>query len=107
MELECLAGGGPHRSIAVRVSEAVERQIQLGGDATTGASQPQHHSPVFLLALLTVIPVVLLVAAVKLENLHRLLGEERQLVLQLRRQRFTQVAATGFQQLEFAALGGG
>ena len=107
MELKGLTGGGPHRAVAIGVRQAVERQIQLGRNTSAGAAQTQHHSPVLLLAFLSMVAVVLLVAAVKFEDLHGLVGEERQLVLQFRCQWFAQVLAARLQQLEFALLGGG
>ena len=66
---------------------------RAGPGCVLRAAQAQHHSPVFGFAFAPVVAVVLLVAAVKLEDLNRIVGEIRKIVLQLGGQGFAQIAA--------------
>ena len=104
VQLEGLARCGSDAAVAVLIGEIVERQIELGRDASSGAAQAQHHSPVFGFAFAPVIAIVLLIAAVKLEDLNRIVGEIRKIVLQLGGQGFAQVAAIDLELFELAAL---
>ena len=67
-------------------------------------AQAQHHSPVFGFAFAPVVAVVLLVAAVKLQDLNRIVGEIRKIVLQLGGQGLAQIAAVCLELFELAAL---
>ena len=100
MHLEGLAGGGPEGAIAEAIGQVVEGQIEGGGDAPTGAAQPQHHLPVLLDALAAVVAVVLLIAAVKLQDLDGRLGEMAALGIEFAEQRFLEVTAGCLEGLE-------
>ena len=91
MQLEGLARCGSDAAVAVLI-EIIERQIELGRMRPPGCAGAASF-PVFGFAFAPVIAVVLLVAAVKLEDLNRIVGEIRKIVLQLGGQGFAQVAA--------------
>ena len=100
MHLECLAGGGPQGAVAKAIGQLIDGQVQLRRDPPPGAAQPEHHLPILLLAFAPVVPVVLLVTAVKFENLNRALGEVGRRVGQLAEQGLLEVAACGLELLE-------
>ena len=104
MHLEGLASGGPQRAVAEPVGQIIHGQKQAGGDAATGAAQPQHHLPVLLLAFLAIFAVVLLITAVEFEQLHGAITEVMGVVGQLGGQGFLQVAAVGLELFKFGAL---
>ena len=103
VHLEGLAGGDPQRAVAQPVGQLVHGQKEVAGDAAAGTAQPQHHLPVLLTTLLAVVAIVLLVTAVKLQNLNCVLTEIGQLVAQLGVERLAQMVAARLQLLE---LGG-
>jgi len=104
MHLERLACGHPQGAVAEAIGQIIEGQIQRGRNATAGAAQAQHHLPVFFLAFLPVFAVVLLIAAVKLEQLNSAFAEVGTFVLQLFGEGIAQVGAIGLQLLELAAI---
>jgi len=104
MHLEGLAGGGPQAAVAEPIGQVVEGQVQGRRNATGWTAQPQHHLPVLALPLLAMVPVVLLITAVILQNLDRRVCEMEAVVLQFRGQRFLEMAALGFQRLDLGGL---
>ena len=108
VHLEGLARGDPQRAVAEPIGEGIERQIEGRGNAPARIAQPQHHLPILLNPLATVVPIVLLVAAVELEDLDGGIGEAGQRVAQFGSQGIMQVAAAGLERLLFGGgVGGG
>ena len=108
MELERLAGGRPQAAAAVGVRQIIEGQVQGRRNASGGAAQAQHHSPVLLFPLAAVVAVVLLVRPVELENLNRRLTERRPVGSQFPYKRIPEVVTGGLETLGLGeAVGAG
>ena len=93
MHLEGLARGGAKRSVAVAIGEIIQGNKQVGGNASTWVAQPQHHLPAADLVGFAQLAMVLLVAAVELQQLNRVFTEADLFVAKFREQRFAQMAA--------------
>ena len=92
MHLEGLAGGGAEGAIAQAVGEVIQGEEQLGRNPAAWIAQPQHHLPAAHLVGFAQFPVVLLIAAMELEQLNGIFGEADLVVGEFRQQRLTQVA---------------
>ena len=93
MHLEGLTGCGPKGSISNSVGELIEGQKQLGRDSTTRAAKPQHHLPTADLVGFSEFSVVLLIAAMKLQELNSVFAEAHLIVAKFRQQRLAQMVA--------------
>ena len=100
MHLEGLAGGGPKGAVAQTVGQPIEGEVERHRDAARRTAETQHHLPVLLLSLAAVIAIVLLITAVKLEDLDGALTEILQFIGKLAAQRFVQVSAARLELLE-------
>ena len=80
MHLKRLTGGGPQRSVAESVGQFIHRQEQASGDAAPRAAQAQHHLPGFVFPLLAFIAIILLIAAVELQQLQSVFAEVGELI---------------------------
>jgi len=87
VHLEGLTGGGPQSSVPKAVGEVIECEEQSGRDASARTAQPQHHLPAANLVRLAQFAVVLLVAAVKLQQLNGIFREANIAVAELAQQR--------------------
>ena len=80
VDLDALAGGQPQRAVAVGVGQAVELAVQLGVDVAAGQAQAEHEREGELVAGLSpfdaLVAIVLLVAAVELQQLVAGVGDE-------------------------------
>ena len=101
VHLEGLAGGGPQGAIAEPVGQLVDCQIEPAWNPAAGVAQPQHHLPILFLPLAAVVTVVLLVAAVKFQDLDRAITEIGSFVAEFPEQRLLQVAAVGLELFKF------
>ena len=106
VHLEGLPGGGAQGAVADPIGQIIEGEEEGGRYAAGGGAQPQHHLPVLLFPLAAVVPVVLLVAAVELEDLNRRLGEVGPVVAEFGGQGLAQVVTAGLEGLETAGGGG-
>ena len=107
VHLEGLPGGRPQGAVPQPVGELVEGEKQLGRNAATGAAQPQHHLPGLVFPLLAFIAVVLLIAAVELEDLQSVFAEIGQIIRQFAQQRLPQVVAVQLALFRFRKTGCG
>ena len=96
VHLEGLTGGDPQAAVAEAVRQLIHGQKQAGGDASGWAAQAQHHLPLLVTTLLAFVSVVLLIAAVELEDLQCIFTEVRLVIGQLRQQRFFEEVAVAF-----------
>ena len=79
----------------------IEGKKQPGGDASARTAQPQHHLPAANLVRLAQFAVVLLVAAVKLQQLNGIFREANIVVAELAQQRVAQMGAVQLALLRF------
>ena len=104
MHLEGLTGRGPQGSVPQAIRQLIHGQIEARGDASGRAAQAQHHLPVLLLSLLAVFAVVLLIAAVELQQLDGTFAEMAEIVLELGSERILEIVAVGLELLKLGAL---
>ena len=86
MHLEGLAGGCPQGSITQTIGEFIQGQKEPGGDASPWAAQPQHHLPAADLVGFAQFAVMLLVAAMELQQLNGIFCEANLIVAELAQQ---------------------
>ena len=102
VHLEGLTGGGSQGSIPKAVGQVIEGEEQPGRDASSRTAQPQHHLPTADLVCFAQFAVVLLVAAVKLQQLNGIFREANVVVAEFAQQRVAQMVAV---QLALLRLG--